>query len=100
MAESLLDRLINTSHQVFMNRPSYRPNKVAARKAADRPPKLTAIRLIRLTLPFLSRWSTEYLYETLRACKQMTNTNAQISTGVEFSPATVLTNEQELPSDP
>jgi DNA replication protein DnaC len=26
-AESLLDRLINTSHQVFMNGPSYRPNK-------------------------------------------------------------------------
>lgn len=27
VAESLLDRLINTSHQVFMNDPSYRPNK-------------------------------------------------------------------------
>jgi DNA replication protein DnaC len=27
VAESLLDRLINTSHQVFMNSPSYRPNK-------------------------------------------------------------------------
>ncbi|MFE7313966.1 hypothetical protein ACFU7T_12775 [Streptomyces sp. NPDC057555] len=27
VAESLLDRLINTSHQVIMNRPSYRPNK-------------------------------------------------------------------------
>jgi len=27
VAESLLDRLINTSHQVFMNGPSYRPNK-------------------------------------------------------------------------
>jgi DNA replication protein DnaC len=27
VAESLLDRLINTSHQVFMNRPSYRPHK-------------------------------------------------------------------------
>ena len=26
VAESLLDRLINTSHQVFMNGPSYRPN--------------------------------------------------------------------------
>jgi DNA replication protein DnaC len=26
-AESLLDRLINNSHQVFMNGPSYRPNK-------------------------------------------------------------------------
>ena len=25
--ESLLDRLINNSHQVFMNAPSYRPNK-------------------------------------------------------------------------
>ena len=24
---ALLDRLINTSHQVFMNGPSYRPNK-------------------------------------------------------------------------
>jgi DNA replication protein DnaC len=26
VAESLLDRLINTSHQIFMNGPSYRPN--------------------------------------------------------------------------
>ncbi len=27
IAESLLDRLINNSHQLFMNGPSYRPNK-------------------------------------------------------------------------
>lgn len=27
VAESLLDRLINTSHQIFMNGPSYRPNQ-------------------------------------------------------------------------
>lgn len=27
VAESLLDRLINTNHQVIMNGPSYRPNK-------------------------------------------------------------------------
>jgi DNA replication protein DnaC len=27
VAESLLDRLINTSHQIFMNGPSYRPKK-------------------------------------------------------------------------
>ncbi|MFD5896665.1 ATP-binding protein [Streptomyces sp. NPDC060366] len=27
VAESLLDRLINTSYQVIMNGPSYRPNK-------------------------------------------------------------------------
>ncbi|MET9662622.1 hypothetical protein [Streptomyces sp. NPDC006510] len=27
VAGSLLDRLINTSHQVIMNGPSYRPNK-------------------------------------------------------------------------
>ncbi len=27
VAESLLDRVINTSHQVVMNGPSYRPNK-------------------------------------------------------------------------
>jgi DNA replication protein DnaC len=27
VAESLLDRLINSSHHVFMNGPSYRPNK-------------------------------------------------------------------------
>lgn len=27
VAESLLDRLVNTSHQIFMNGPSYRPNK-------------------------------------------------------------------------
>jgi DNA replication protein DnaC len=34
VAESLLDRLINTSHQVFMNGPSYRPNKRPKAKAA------------------------------------------------------------------
>ena len=27
VAESLLDRFINNSHQVFMNGPSYRPHK-------------------------------------------------------------------------
>lgn len=37
VAESLLDRLINTSHQVFMNGPSYRPNKRP--KGAARPPQ-------------------------------------------------------------
>jgi DNA replication protein DnaC len=30
VAESLLDRLINTSHQIFMNGPSYRPRKSPA----------------------------------------------------------------------
>jgi DNA replication protein DnaC len=30
VAESLLDRLINTSHQVFMNGPSYRPQQATA----------------------------------------------------------------------
>jgi DNA replication protein DnaC len=36
VAESLLDRLINTSRQVFMNGPSYRPNK-PRRSRQDRP---------------------------------------------------------------
>lgn len=36
VAESLLDRLINTSHQVFMNGPSYRPNKRPRSVEADR----------------------------------------------------------------
>ena len=31
VAESLLDRLINNSHQAFMNGPSYRPNKSPGR---------------------------------------------------------------------
>jgi hypothetical protein len=31
VTESLLDRLINNSHQVFMNGPSYRPNKAPGR---------------------------------------------------------------------
>ena len=31
VAESLLDRLINTSHQIFMNGPSYRPKKAPGR---------------------------------------------------------------------
>jgi DNA replication protein DnaC len=41
VAESLLDRLINTSHQVFMNGPSYRPNKRPGRVVppATRNPK-------------------------------------------------------------
>ena len=34
VAESLLDRLINTSHQVIMNGPSFRPNK-RPKKSAD-----------------------------------------------------------------
>ncbi|MGW5433227.1 ATP-binding protein [Streptomyces sp. NPDC004059] len=29
VAESLLDRLIDTSHQIIVNSPSYRPNKPA-----------------------------------------------------------------------
>ncbi|MFE6713941.1 hypothetical protein [Streptomyces sp. NPDC057695] len=36
VAESLLDRLINTSHQVIMNGPSYRPNK-RPKNPADKP---------------------------------------------------------------
>ena len=38
VAESLLDRLINNSHQVFMNGPSYRPNKRPGRVAPTREP--------------------------------------------------------------
>jgi len=34
VAESLLDRLINNSHQVFMNGPSYRPNKRPGQRVA------------------------------------------------------------------
>ena len=33
VAESLLDRLINNSHQLFMNGPSYRPNKRPGQRA-------------------------------------------------------------------
>src|SRR3954468_5469751 len=40
VAESLLDRLINNSHQVFMNGPSYRPNK-RPRGVADDKKKTT-----------------------------------------------------------
>ncbi|MET7737719.1 ATP-binding protein [Streptomyces sp. NPDC005402] len=36
VAESLLDRLINASHQVIMNGPSYRPNKRPKNPTADR----------------------------------------------------------------
>lgn len=38
VAESLLDRLINTSHQVFMNGPSYRPNKRPGTKNQTKTP--------------------------------------------------------------
>ncbi|MFJ3825449.1 ATP-binding protein [Streptomyces nodosus] len=37
VAESLLDRLINTSHQAVMNGPSYRPNK-RPKSPTDKPP--------------------------------------------------------------
>lgn len=40
VAESLLDRLINTSHQVIMNGPSYRPNK-RPKNPTDKPAKTT-----------------------------------------------------------
>ncbi|MFD0076425.1 ATP-binding protein [Streptomyces sp. NPDC127166] len=36
VAESLLDRLINTSHQVIMNGPSYRPDK-RPKNSTDKP---------------------------------------------------------------
>jgi hypothetical protein len=62
-----------------------RAEYVAAREAADRPPKLTAIVVIRLTLPFLSRGVSERLNETLRAIKQLTNTNAQISPATKLA---------------
>ena len=39
VAESLLDRLINTSHQVLMDGPSYRPRKRPGRAdSTPRPP--------------------------------------------------------------
>jgi len=48
VAESLLDRLINTSHQVLMDGPSYRPNKRPGRAATPyrrrRPPSRTSPR--------------------------------------------------------
>ncbi|WP_269288004.1 ATP-binding protein [Streptomyces antarcticus] len=37
VAESLLDRLINTSHQVIMNGPSFQPNK-HPKSHTDKPP--------------------------------------------------------------
>jgi DNA replication protein DnaC len=38
VAESLLDRLINTSHQIVMNGPSYRPNKRPGRTGSTSTP--------------------------------------------------------------
>ncbi|WP_406424941.1 ATP-binding protein [Streptomyces sp. NBC_00842] len=38
VAESLLDRLVSTSHQVIMNDPSYCPNK-RPKNPTDKPPK-------------------------------------------------------------
>lgn len=38
VAESLLDRLINTSHQIVMNDPSYRPNKRPGRAGSTSTP--------------------------------------------------------------
>ncbi|MEU6814645.1 ATP-binding protein [Streptomyces sp. NPDC046860] len=41
VAESLLDRLINTSHQIIMNGPSYRPDK-RPKNLTDKPAKPSA----------------------------------------------------------
>jgi DNA replication protein DnaC len=41
VAESLLDRIINTSHQILMNGPSYRPNKRPGRTVV--PPATSAV---------------------------------------------------------
>ncbi|MFE9804786.1 ATP-binding protein [Streptomyces goshikiensis] len=40
VAESLLDRLMATSHQVIMNGPSYRPNQ-CPKNPTDKPAKPT-----------------------------------------------------------
>jgi DNA replication protein DnaC len=40
VAESLLDRLINTSHQIVMNGPSYRPNKRPGRTNSTSTPTI------------------------------------------------------------
>ena len=40
VAESLLDRLVNSSHQIFMNGPSYRPNNRPGRPPST-PPRTT-----------------------------------------------------------
>jgi DNA replication protein DnaC len=40
VAESLLDRLINTSHQIVMNGPSYRPNKRPGRTNSTSAPTI------------------------------------------------------------
>jgi len=40
VAESLLDRLINTSHQIVMNGPSYRPNKRPGRTTSTSTPTI------------------------------------------------------------
>jgi hypothetical protein len=73
-----------------------RTENVEARDAADRLPTLIVILPIRPTLPFLPRFTTGCLYETMRACKQMTNMHVHISAGVEFNPPTLVTNEQAL----
>ena len=41
VAESLLDRLINNSHQLFMNGPSYRPRKRPGQRAGTTTSKTT-----------------------------------------------------------
>jgi hypothetical protein len=44
VAESLLDRLINTSHQVFMNGPSYRPTNAPGASSPPAPRAAAKIR--------------------------------------------------------
>ncbi|WP_232247330.1 ATP-binding protein [Kitasatospora azatica] len=41
VAESLLDRMINNSHQLFMNGPSYRPNSDPRPARLAPPPNLS-----------------------------------------------------------
>ncbi|WP_275593109.1 IS21-like element helper ATPase IstB [Streptomyces deccanensis] len=51
VAESLLDRLINSSHQVIMNGPSYRPNKRPRTRRSTNPRPLASCPDARPDLP-------------------------------------------------
>ncbi len=80
-----------------------RAENIAARDAANfRPLTLNSTLLIRLTLPFLSRWWIERLHETLRAWTNIMRMNMLISVGVEFSPAssTIAIKRELSPSVP
>lgn len=80
VAESLLDRLINTSHQVITNGPSYRPNK-RPKNPIDKP------RSDQPAVPAPGRWAS------WDCGSHMTRPCSAASSSIALSAASLLAEE-------